>query len=78
MNDEKHYTQQELNALSDEQLRLDPASLSPAKPKLTGLSLILWTILFTVVIVIACVFTWLFIVAGLMLTIASARYLFKS
>lgn len=78
MRTEKHYTQQELNAMSNEDLQLDSASLAPQQPKVTGMPLILWAIFFALVIAIACVISYLVVVVGIAITLLSAKYVFKS
>jgi hypothetical protein len=56
MRTEKHYTQQELNAMSNEDLRLDRATFEQIKTKgESSIPASVWVVLFTLLIVVSYV-----------------------
>lgn len=78
MNNEKHYTQQELNAMSNEQLRLDRQTLENIKTQgESSIPAFVWVILFTLVIVLFAVFVWVIGAVAIVATLISIKCIYN-
>lgn len=78
MSNEKHYTQQELNAMSDRELRLDRATLENIKTQgESSIPAFVWVILLTLVIVLFAVFSWMIGAVAIVATLISIKCIYN-